>query len=82
VIENFIVTKSGKKNLEGLKRKIGILLFFWSGSLVARIHLIRWISGVSGVRTPTSAYNNALSYQLSYAHGMKSWYIYMNQKHI
>jgi len=43
------------------------LLFFWSGSLVARIHLMRWISGVSGVRTPAPAYNNALSYQLSYA---------------
>jgi len=43
--------------------------FFWSGSLVARIHLIRWISGVSGVRTPAPAYNNALSYQLIYAHG-------------
>ena len=24
---------------------------------------------MSGVRTPTPAYNNALSYQLSYAHG-------------
>jgi len=43
--------------------------FFWSGSLVARTHLIRWISGVSGVRTPDPAYNNALSYQLSYVHG-------------
>jgi len=31
--------------------------------------LIRWMSGVSRVRTPTPAYNNALSYQLSYAHG-------------
>ena len=45
------------------------LFFFWSGSLVARIHLIRWISGVSRVRTPAPAYNNALSYQLSYAYG-------------
>jgi len=43
--------------------------FFLSGSLVVRIHLIRWINGVFGVRTPTPAYNNALSYQLSYAHG-------------
>jgi len=46
--------------------------FFLSGSLVARIHLIRWIRGVSGVRTPALAYNNVLSYQLSYAHGT-SW---------
>jgi hypothetical protein len=43
--------------------------FVGSGSLMARIHLIRWISGVSTVRTPAPAYNNALSYQLSYAHG-------------
>jgi len=42
--------------------------FFLSGSLVARIHLIRWLSGMSEVRTPTHAYNNALSYQLSYVH--------------
>lgn len=43
-----------------------------SDSLVARIHFIRWISGV-GVRvsTPTLAYNNALSYYLKYAHGTK-----------
>jgi len=27
---------------------------------------------VSGVRTPTPAYNNALPYQLSYAHGTQS----------
>lgn len=45
------------------------IFFFLSGSLLARIHLIRWISGVSGVQTPAPAYNNALSYQLSYAHG-------------
>jgi len=44
-------------------------LFFLSGSLMARIYLIRWISGVPEVRTPAPAYNNALSYQLSYAHG-------------
>jgi len=44
-----------------------VRLFF--GQVVARINLIRSISGVSGVRTPTPAYNNALSYQLSYAHG-------------
>jgi len=45
------------------------IYFFSLGSLVDRIHLIRWISGVPGVQTPAPAYNNALSYQLSYAHG-------------
>jgi len=48
---------------------VWIVIFFLSDSLVARIHLIKWISGVSGVRTLASAYNNALSYQPSYAHG-------------
>ena len=42
--------------------------FFLSDSLVARIHLIRWISGVFGVRTSAPVYNNELSYQLSNAH--------------
>ena len=37
-----------------------LFAFFLSSSLVARIYL-RWISGVSGVRTPAPAYNNALS---------------------
>ena len=49
-----------------------------SGSLVSRIHLIRWISGVSEVRTPTPAYNNALSYQLSYAH--RTTYLFIRFK--
>ena len=48
--------------------------FFLSGSLVARIHLIRWISEVSGVRTTAPAYNNALSYQLSYALSFRFFY--------
>jgi len=60
-------------------------LFFWSGSLVARIHLISWISGVSGVRSPTPVYNNALSYELSYAHGtmmnLLSSLIHLHQNH-
>ena len=54
-----------------------IYIFFLSGSLVARIHIIRWINGVSGVRIPATAYNNALSYQLSYAHGTFMIYIYI-----
>jgi len=41
------------------KKKMIFFLFFWSGSLVARIHL-----------------NNALSYQLSYAHGTKMIFFY------
>jgi len=45
-----------------------IQFLFLSGSLVARIHLIRWISRASGVWTLAPAYNIALSYQLSYAH--------------
>ena len=53
--------------------------FFLSGSLVDRIHLIRWICGVSGVRTPTPAYNNALSYQLSYAHGTSNIQLLLKQ---
>ena len=55
---------------------LSIYFIFLSGSLVARIHLIRWISRVSGVRTPTSAYNNTLSYQLSYAHRTECQILY------
>jgi len=31
---------------------------------LARIHLIRWISRVSGVRTPTPAYNNLFTFDI------------------
>jgi len=33
-----------------------IYIFFLSGSLVTRIHFIRWINGVSEVQTPTPAF--------------------------
>jgi len=61
----------GYKTLRKVKRLVHLTssFFFSCGNLVARIHLIRWISGVSGVRTPTPAYNNVLSYQLNYVHG-------------
>jgi len=36
-----------KRRIERIKG----MFFFLSGSLVARIHLIRWISRVSGIRT-------------------------------
>jgi hypothetical protein len=32
---------------------------------------------VSGVRTPAPAYNNALSYQPSYAHGTTIYFLWM-----
>jgi len=48
--------------------KCMLVFFFFPGSQMARIHLLRWISGVFGVRISAPAYNNALSYQLSYAH--------------
>jgi len=38
---------------------------------VTKIYLLRRINKVFKVRTPTTAYNNALSYQLSYVRGQK-----------
>ena len=39
---------------------------FWSSNLGVRIHFLKRISEMSGVRTPTPAYNNTCSYQLRF----------------
>jgi len=60
--------------------KLGVILgkhFFFPDSLVYIIHLIKWISGVSEVRTSVAVYYNALFYQLSYAHGTTNIFLTM-----
>jgi hypothetical protein len=51
---SFVFNKN--KKTDTLQR----IVFFLSNSLMVRIHFLRWLNGMSEVRTLTPTYNNAL----------------------